>query len=441
MKLPDHIRVCIDTLENAGFAAYAVGGCVRDSLLGLTPHDYDLCTNAAPAQLRALFANYPLVLSGEKHGTVSVVMDHQPVEITTFRTEGGYQDGRHPDWVRFVSTIEEDLSRRDFTVNAMAYSPTRGFADPFGGQADLKSRTLRAVGDPAARFTEDALRILRGVRFAVRYGLSVEPETEKAMFSLAPLMDKLARERVFDELCKLIPLVSASDMGHFAPVLVQAIEELKGCVGFNQHSPHHAYDVYTHTAHVVEAMPPDLALRLAALLHDIGKPTVFYRDETGRGHFPDHAKVGAEMADAILRRLRASNTLRSRVVELILHHMIPLEPDKRILRRRLSKLGTAGVQDLLALQRADFGSKGVGEQTDVFDRVEALIEEILREDACLSLTDLAVNGRDLIALGFSGKAIGTCLSHLLERVLDETLPNERDSLLAAARTYLQEVLP
>ena len=416
MKLPDRILLCIDTLESAGFAAYAVGGCVRDSLLGLTPHDYDLCTSATPEQIKELFAQYPLVLNGEKHGTVSVVLEHRLVEITTFRTEGGYADGRHP-----------------------AYSPTRGFADPFGGQADLKSKTLRAVGDPAARFTEDSLRILRGVRFAVRYGLTPEAATEKAMFSLAPLMDNLARERVLDELCKLLPLISANHFLYFAPVLVQAIPELKICLGFDQHSPYHAYDVFTHTAHVVSAMPPDPALRLAALLHDIGKPAVFYRDETGRGHFPDHAKVGAEMADTILLRLRASCELRSRVVSLIQNHMIPLEPDKRILRRRLVKLGADGVRDLLALQRADFGSKGVGEETDVFDRIDTLIHQILSEDACLSLKDLAVDGRDLMALGYSGKAIGTCLSFLLEQVVDEKLPNEKDSLLAAARMGLQEV--
>ena len=209
MKLPDHIALCIRRLEDAGFAAYVVGGCIRDSVLGLTPHDYDLCTAATPEQLRALFADHPLVLSGEKHGTVSVVMEHQLVEITTFRTEGGYLDNRHPDWVRFETNIEADLSRRDFTVNAMAYSPTRGFADPFGGREDLKHHTLRCVGDPEARFTEDALRILRGLRFSVRFGLAVEKSTLDDMFLLAPLMDHLARERVMDELTKLLPHLRA----------------------------------------------------------------------------------------------------------------------------------------------------------------------------------------------------------------------------------------
>ena len=441
MILPEHISLCIRRLEEEGFATYCVGGCVRDSVLGLMPHDYDLCTQATPAQIRQVFADYPLVLAGEKHGTVSVVMDQELVEITTFRTEGGYGDSRHPDWVRFVSTIEDDLSRRDFTVNAMAWSPIRGFADPFGGQSDLRAKTLRAVGDPAARFTEDSLRILRGVRFAVRYGLTPDAQTEKAMFTLTPLMDKLARERVLDELVKLLPHVQAEDLLRFAPVLAQAIPELAPCVGFDQHSPHHAYDVLTHTAHVVAAMPPDPALRLAALLHDVGKPAVFYRDETGRGHFPGHAAVGAEIADGVLRRLRASNELRQRVTALIANHMTPLEPDKRILRRRLAKFGLSGVADLLALQRADFSSKGVGEETDVFDKVEALIQEILAEDACLNLKDLAVSGHDLMLLGYSGKAIGVCLSRLFELVIDEQLPNEKQDLLAKALELLQEVSP
>ena len=217
MKLPGSVENCVRRLEEAGFSAYAVGGCVRDALLGIEPHDYDLCTAASPEQIQAVFENEKLVLAGVKHGTVGVVTSGGVVEITTFRTEGGYADSRHPDWVKFVGLVEEDLARRDFTVNAMAWSPSRGLADPFGGQADLKAKVLRAVGDPETRFREDALRILRGVRFAVRFGLTVEPKTESAMFRLAPLMDKLARERVFDELCKLLPLVTAADLLHFAP--------------------------------------------------------------------------------------------------------------------------------------------------------------------------------------------------------------------------------
>ena len=437
MKLPEYIRDAVDRLEQAGFATYAVGGCVRDSVLGLMPQDYDLCTAALPEQIRQVFAHRQLVLAGEKHGTVSVVTDRGLIEITTFRTEGGYDDSRHPDWVRFVPAVEEDLSRRDFTVNAMAWSPDRGFADPFGGQEDLQAGILRCVGDPRARFAEDALRILRGVRFSVRYGLKVEPATKEAMFDLAPLLDKLARERVFDELCKLLPHIHAAQLLEFAPILVRILPELAPCLGFDQKNHHHACDVFTHTARVVEAMPPDPVLRLAALLHDVGKPVSFYMDERGVGHFPDHAKLGAELADAALRRLRASNELRSRVVSLIERHMTPLEPDPKLLRRRLSRYSVEGTYDLLALQRADFGGKGTGEETDHFDRVEAMLAQIISQDACLSLRDLAINGKDLLALGFApGKTVGRCLEMLLEQVLAETIPNEKAALQEAALRFL-----
>ena len=352
MKLPENILFCIDRLEHAGYAAYVVGGCVRDALLGLTPHDYDICTAATPEQMQQLFSDHQLVLSGLKHGTVSVVVDRELVEITTFRTEGEYLDNRHPQWVRFVDRVEEDLARRDFTVNAMAYSPSRGFADPFGGRADLEKGLLRAVGDPEQRFREDALRILRGVRFSVRYGLQVEEKTQQAMFNLVSLMDHLARERVFEELCKLLTHVKAADLLRFAPVLVQAVPELAPSLGFDQRSPHHAYDVYTHTAYVVEHVPPVLHLRWAALLHDTGKPAVFYTDENGRGHFPEHAGESAELANQALRRLRAPNELRILVRDLVARHMMLPPKDRKILRRWMSRFGADFMADLLTLQQA-----------------------------------------------------------------------------------------
>lgn len=438
MFLPETIRRCIDALESAGFAAYAVGGCVRDSLLGLTPHDYDLCTAATPEQIRNVFSGCRLVLAGEKHGTVSVVIDDSLVEITTFRTEGDYRDSRHPGWVRFVTDIEADLSRRDFTVNAMAYSPCRGFADPFGGQEDLKKRCLRAVGDPVCRFTEDALRILRGVRFAVRYGLTVEAGTAQAMAELSPLMEHLARERVFTELCGLLPLVNADDLFRFQPILTQILPELAPMVGFDQKSPYHAFDLYSHTAHVVQAVSKELHLRWAALLHDIGKPGTFYLDTSGRGHFPGHAKRSAEMANSILLRLKAPTALRQQVVALIERHMTPLEPDKRLLRRRLGKYGIAGTLDLLTLQQADFDSKGTKEKTDLFPKIRCLIDEIQSEDACLTVKDLAINGNDLIAIGFTpGPNIRKCLEGLLAAVQEDSLSNTKDSLLAAAKEEYQ----
>jgi len=435
MILPEYITQCLNALEAAGFAAYAVGGCVRDACLGLTPQDYDLCTSALPDQTEAVFSDHKLVLAGKKHGTVGVVTPFGVVEITTFRREGEYLDNRHPEWVEFVPDIVQDLARRDFTVNAMAYSPIRGFADPFGGREDLKNGILRAVGDPLQRFREDSLRILRGIRFAVRYGLSVEDATMQAMLSQAHLMDNLARERVFEELNKLLPLVDAQDLLVFGPLLAAVIPELTPLIGFDQRSPHHAYDLFTHVAHVVAGVPREAALRWAALLHDIGKIPTFTQDETGRGHFYGHAPKGAEMADSVLRRLKAPTALRQQAVTLIEKHMTRLIPEKKTLRRQLGRLGWETVEQLLALQEADMGSKGTGKPEEMaqFSQIRSILEEIRAENACLALKDLAVNGYDLMQLGFTGKAIGQTLNILLEQVIDEKLPNEKDALLTFAK--------
>ena len=432
MYLPNHILSCMQTLEQAGYAAYVVGGCVRDACMGLSPHDYDMCTNALPDEIEAVFSHKRMFLAGKKHGTISIVTDDDVVEITTFRTEGGYRDNRHPDWVEFVPEIEKDLARRDFTINAMAYSPTRGLVDPFGGREDLANNRLRAVGSATERFGEDSLRILRGVRFAVRYGMTVETETEKAMEAQAPLMDNLARERVFSELCKILPLVTAEDLRRFAPVLTQVIPELKPMLGFDQKNPHHSHDLYNHTARVVAEVPPDLTLRWAALLHDVGKQKCFTIDENGIGHFYGHAAIGAEMADGILRRLKAPTALREAVMTLVEHHMTLLEPRKKILRRRLSTLGWDTVTGLLELQAADMGGKNAGADDERLEAVRQVLQEIRQENTCLSLKNLAVNGHDMMALGYSGKAVGHRLNALLELVLDDKLENSREVLLEAA---------
>jgi len=434
MLIPEYVLTCLIALERAGFPCYAVGGCVRDALLGLTPHDYDLCTAATPVQIKEVFCDRSLILAGEKHGTVGVIAPEGVVEITTFRTEGDYLDNRHPDRVTFVTNIQSDLARRDFTVNAMAFSPTRGFVDPFGGQNDLKNKILRTVGDAETRFREDSLRILRGVRFAVRFDLTPEPDTEKAMLTLAPLMENLARERVFEELCQLLPLVNAKDLARYVPVLTQVIPELAPAVGFAQHSPHHAYDVFTHVAFVTESVAPNLPLRWAALLHDSGKPASFTLDENGRGHFYGHAQVSAQLADEILLRLKAPTALRERATFLIKHHMDRIEADRKLLRRLLSRYGEEALQQLMALQRADFCSKGVTGDSFDFDAVDDMIAEILAEESCLSLKDLKINGHDLMALGITGQAIGQTLNALLEAVLDEQLPNEKYALIEHIKT-------
>lgn len=432
MKLPDHIHLCLESLEAAGFQAYAVGGCVRDDCLGRIPHDYDICTSALPEQTEAVFAGCRLVTAGKKHGTIGVVTESEVVEITTFRTEGDYRDNRHPEWVEFVTDVEKDLARRDFTVNAMAYSPRHGFADPFGGREDLKNGILRAVGDPVKRFQEDSLRILRGVRFAVRFGLTVDNATETAMVSQAHLMDNLARERVFDELCKLLSSISANDLIRFAPVLCRVVPELEPMVGYDQKNRHHIHDLYTHTALVVHHCPSDLALRWAALLHDIGKPASMTMGEDGQAHYHGHAALSAEMADAVLRRLKAPAALREQVVLLIAKHMTLPEPDKKYLRRHLGKMGQETMERLLQLQEADTLATGTTHDAELtrFSEVRAVLAEIQAENACLTLKDLALNGHDLMALGYQGKAIGQTLNQLLNLVLEEQCENTRQALLA-----------
>ena len=441
MHLPAPALYCVTALENAGYKAYAVGGCVRDHLMGLDPHDYDLCTSATPEQIAAVFADYQLVRSGEKHGTIGVVIEGNVYEITTFRTEGTYSDGRHPDNVAFVTDLKTDLARRDFTVNAMAFSPRSGYADPFGGRLDLENKVLRAVGDPETRFREDALRILRGVRFALRFNLTPDEETLKAMLELAPTMEQLASERIYSELSGILPLLTAESIQTYKPILTQVIPELNACVDFDQHSRHHAYDVYTHTAHVTEATGENLALRLAALLHDIGKPVVFYQDEAGAGHFPDHARVGAEMADAILQRLKAPNQVREQVVFLISHHMTPFEPDRVLLRRRLSQYGTENCRLLLQLQKADYCSKGVVGDGPDYDAIEEMLEELVQESGCLQTKDLAINGHDLLELGFApGPKLGQAMQAILQLVIEETIPNEKQALLEKAKEMMEETI-
>lgn len=435
MKIPEYVLACLERLEDAGFAAYIVGGCVRDNLLGLVPNDYDMCTNALPDQTEAIFSDHKLVLAGKKHGTVGVITDGGVIEITTFRTEGNYTDNRHPEWVEFVPNIEDDLARRDFTVNAMAFSPTRGLIDPFGGQDDLKHKILRAVGEPARRFQEDSLRILRGARFAAKYHLVPEEQTLEAMVALRELMSNLARERVFEELCKLLLSAATEDLLRFAPLIGQVIPELESQIGFDQRNIHHAYDLFTHTAHVTGLTPRELPLRWAGLLHDVGKVPSFFIDEEGHGHFYGHAKISAPIADEILRRLKAPTALREEVVRLCELHMTIIQPEKKIVRRWLGKLGPDLMEKLLIFQEADILGKGIpeGDELDQFPKLRSLIAEIQADNACFSLKDLAIRGNDLMALGYTGKEIGTCLNRLLELVIEETLPNEKEALLRWAK--------
>ena len=431
MYIPNSVLELINTLEEAGFETWVVGGCVRDHLMGNVPHDYDCCTAAEPEAMQALFADRQLVLAGLKHGTVGVVTEDGVVEITTFRTEGGYLDSRHPDWVKFVRDVKEDLARRDFTVNAMAYSPRRGLCDPFGGQADLKNGLLRAVGDPVLRFREDALRILRGLRFAARFGFEIEEVTRTAMHTEIAGLDTLARERVLTELEGFLLAATARDILDGAELLCRIIPELAPQLGFDQKNPHHEHEIFTHTAMVVERAPKEPILRMAALLHDLGKVDTFFLDEKGVGHFYGHAGLGAKMAEDILRRLKCSNALRDEVTWLIAHHMDRFPCEEKSARRCLSKHGLPRMERLTRLQMADFGGKV--DDGDL-DEWLGLLREVDAREGALTLKTLAVKGKDLIGLGIApGKQVGELLNRLLSMVLAGELPNQREALLEYLR--------
>lgn len=438
--LPVPVSDLIDRLETAGFSAYAVGGCVRDSLLGLTPHDWDLCTSALPDQMREVFRDFRTAETGLKHGTLTVIVDHVPYEVTTFRLETGYSDHRHPDTVSFVDNLAMDLARRDFTVNAMAWSPGTGLSDPFGGRGDLAAGIIRCVGTPEKRFGEDALRILRALRFAAVYDFSVEPATAAALRAMAGDLRLVAGERIREELLRLLCGKAVGRiLREYSDVLSVIIPELGPMVGFDQQNHHHSYDLWEHTVRAVEGVPADPVLRLVMLLHDTGKPAVRTVDEKGEAHYRGHAKVSAEIALRAADALRLDNAFRDRLVRLVLHHDTPLRTntgavnsDRAFLLRRLNRFGEQDLRALFLIHRADRTATGYSsagrEEARCRQREEAL-DALLAERPCFTLKCLAVNGRDLTALGLQGKAVGETLQFLLEAVMDGKVPNERGALL------------
>ena len=426
-------------LEAAGFRAWVVGGCVRDALRGEPPHDWDVCTDARPDQVTACFPR--TAPTGLVHGTVTVLWGGTPVEVTTLRAESGYSDGRRPDHVEFVTDLTRDLARRDFTVNAMAWNPRTGLADPFGGQADLAAGVLRAVGRPEARFAEDALRILRGLRFSARLGFALEPATARAMEQQAGRLRAIAAERVQAELDGLLLGAAAEGvLARWPAVLEPVLPEIGPAVGFAQHNPHHCLDVWGHTARAVGAAAADRAVRLTMLLHDLGKPGCFSLGPDGVGHFYGHAQRSAELAQAILTRLRYDHETRERVVRLVRLHDAPLPVEEKTARRLLNRLGERDARALIAVHRADTLALALAyhDRLGELDALEALLEEQLAQNACFSLRQLAVNGRDLLAAGMApGPAVGRVLDGLLQRVLAGELPNDRAALLAELPNDLQ----
>lgn len=443
VKIPNYAAQVLSALEAAGFAAWCVGGCVRDSLLGRTPQDWDVTTAARPEQVLSVFGDRA-VPTGLPHGTVTVKTAGGAVEVTTFRRDGTYRDHRRPQSVVFTDSLEEDLRRRDFTVNAMALNLRGELADPLGGQRDLERKLLRCVGEPDRRFREDALRILRGVRFAAALGFALEPETDRSLRANRALLAEIAPERIWAELKGLLTAPAAAEALRAYPEIIGVFwSEVLEMVGFPQRNRHHCYDVWEHTLHALEAVPPELELRLTMLLHDIGKPGCCTIDETGCGHFKGHPARSAAMAEEMLRRLRADNATRETVVRLVAWHDRNIPRTRPGVAESLRQLGERDLRRLLRIKRADNLAQDPAYramQAEI-EKAEKILDQLLTEGACVSLDQLAVRGGDLVELGFSGPAVGETLEVLLEAVIQEQLPNDRTALLEYARRMLGKTRP
>lgn len=449
MVLPENISRALDMLESAGHEAWVVGGCVRDSLMGIIPHDYDITTSALPTETEQVFAGYRLIETGLKHGTVTVLADGSPIEITTYRVDGEYRDSRRPERVTFTRNIRDDVSRRDFTMNGIAYNPKQGYFDEFGGAEDIKAGVIRCIGKPEKRFREDALRILRGLRFSASLGFEIEENTARAMHDTRELLNKISAERVFSELCGLLTGRNSHRnifrvLTEFRDIAAVIIPEFRECTGFVQHSRFHRFDVYEHcvmSAQKAAEISADsecrLPLTLAMLLHDIGKPQRFTLGEDGEGHFYGHAAVSADIAEDILRRLKCSNALRERVCTIVRYHDVPLSDTDKSVRRLLRKYGLETVRDICLAHICDDSAKTpecagrCGEWCAVLSRAEALAPS-----CCLTLKDLAVDGKALSGLMEPSPEMGKALKFLLDEVINGNFPNEREFLLKEAAKYI-----
>ncbi|MBQ8202304.1 MAG: HD domain-containing protein [Clostridia bacterium] len=444
MKLPAGAAFVLNRLNQKGYQAYVVGGCVRDALLGRAPKDWDVCTSALPEEMQRIFADCHVIETGLKHGTLTVMYEHEPYEATTFRVDGAYTDHRHPDEVIFVADVKEDLARRDFTINAMAWNPDTGLVDAFGGREDLAKGIIRCVGDPEKRFGEDALRIMRALRFASVYGFDIEPETAAAIHRLKETLGGVAAERIRVELAKLLCGQGAGlILREYKDVMFTIIPQLKPMDGFDQHTPYHAFDVWEHTVQSVEHAPSNEVLRLTMLLHDVAKPHVFTLDEDGIGHAWGHQPLGAKIARQVLLGLKTDNATMERVTLLVEHHDDEFLPERRAMMRLLGAFGEEVARQLMDVNHADESAKGRKPQREIDEatkRLRTALEDVIASKPCVTLKDMAVNGRDLMASGFpAGKQLGETLNWLLDQLLDETLPNDRETLLRAASEHRKHI--
>lgn len=438
--IPYNVSYILHKLDDMGYEAYIVGGCVRDMVMKRKPHDFDICTAASPQKVIEIFENegFEVVPTGIKHGTVSVVIGKEVFEITTFRIDGDYEDGRHPSEVLFTSDINKDLSRRDFTINAIAYAPNKGIIDPFGGVLDIKNKRIKAVGNPNERFNEDALRILRALRFKATLGFDLAADTHCAMLDASKNLEKISKERISSELNKMFE-------GEFLGKVLDTLEwelryvipELQSMVGFNQRNPYHDYDVWQHTCRVVANCPKDRIARLAALFHDIGKPASFQEEIINgeiRYHFKGHAEKSVEITEKVLKELKFSNKDIEEILLLVKNHDVTFSPTKKFIRKMLTKMDKESLKKLIFLRVADvLGQKPFNKNDDRIKRAFETLNLLYHfddEEECFSLKKLNVNGKDLIQIGIKpGPGMGEILNTLLELVIQEELENKKEVLL------------
>ena len=444
IEMPKNVCFILNKLEENNYDAYIVGGCVRDSLIGKTPNDWDICTNALPQDILRVFEGFNTFDAGIKHGTVSLVLENEVYEITTFRIDGEYSDNRHPESVEFTTDIVKDLSRRDFTVNALAYNEKKGLIDPFYGVNDLKFKAIRCVGDPVRRFQEDALRIMRALRFASVYDMPIEKRTANAIFSCAPLLHNIAVERIAEEFNKLVCGKNCEYiLRRFRDVFAEIIPEIEVMFDYDQNTKHHNKTLWRHTTCAMSLVEPDPILRISMLFHDIGKPVACKIDEEGISHFKGHPKFSAAMTESILSRLKYPKDFIDTCVTLILFHDVRFSDNKKQLKRMINKIGVKNMELLLKVQYADLMSQSMYKREEKlykYNLSTQTFKEILENQECFSLKQLNVNGHDLIHIGITdGKKIGEILKKLLLEVVDDKINNEKQLLLKRAEELKTEL--
>ena len=436
MELDKNTDKVLSVLEQNGYEAYMVGGCVRDRIMGREIHDTDITTNALPEQIMEAFSGYRIIPTGIRHGTVTVICGDVPYEITTYRIDGEYTDHRRPDSVEFTTDISDDLARRDFTVNAIAMDRHGNIVDPFGGREDIERKLIRCVGAPEQRFAEDALRIMRAIRFSSQLGFRIDVRTARAIYDMNSQLSNISRERIREELDKTICGRNAVEvLMEYSNVIISVIPEVKPCIGLDQRSPYHKYNVWEHMIRAMAAAPQeDLLLRRTLFFHDIGKPPCMKLDETGRGHFKQHDRVGAEMTEKIMKRLRYDKRTIADTVKLIAYHSKKLK-NRTDVKKMLSVMGDKLFFKLMELKKCDNSAKNpfVADENHVFDSYMEMAREMIANNECRSIKGLAVKGTDLMALGLEGEEIGTILEEILQLVMEERLTNEKRALMKYIR--------